>query len=402
MTASGDTEIYYDPFNTEIDKDPHPVWRRLREEAPLYYNEKHDFFALSRFDDVDKALMNWKTYRSGRGSTLEVIKANITLPPGIILMEDPPIHDLHRGLLSRVFTPRKMNALEPKIRDFCARSLDPLVGAAGFDFIADLGAEMPMRTIGMLLGIPEQDQEAIRDMFDEGMRIEEGAEYTPPADDDYMTAQGEVFADYVDWRAKHPSDDLMTELLTAEFEDETGELRRLTREEILTYIMLLAGAGNETTARLIGWTGKLLAEHPDQRRDLVDDRSLLPRAIEEILRYEAPSPVQARYVNNDVEHHGQVVREGSVMLLLNGSGNRDDREFPDADRFDIHREAGHHLSFGYGIHFCLGAALARLEGRVALDEVLNRFPEWSVDWDEAIQAHTPTVRGWEKLPVLVD
>ena len=401
MTASSDTEIYYDPFDTEIDKDPHRVWRRLRDEAPLYYNEKHDFFALSRFEDVNKALLNWDSYRSGRGSTLEIIKANITLPPGIILMEDPPIHDLHRGLLSRVFTPRKMNALEPKVRDFCARSLDPLVGAGGFDFIADLGAQMPMRTIGMLLGIPEQDQEAIRDMLDEGMRIEEGEEFVPPASDDYMTAAGDMFADYVDWRADHPSDDLMTELLNAEFEDETGELRRLTREEILTYIMLLAGAGNETTTRLIGWTGKLLAEHPDQRQHLVEDRSLLPRAIEEILRYEAPSPVQARHVQQDVEHHGQVVREGSVMLLLNGSANRDDREFPDADRFNIHREAGHHVSFGYGIHFCLGAALARLEGRVALDEVLNRFPEWSVDWDGAIQAHTPTVRGWEKLPVVV-
>jgi cytochrome P450 len=402
VTTPSDSELYYDPFDTEIDKDPHSVWRRLREEAPLYYNEKHDFFALSRYDDVNRALLNWDTYRSGRGSTLEIIKANITLPPGIILMEDPPIHDLHRGLLSRVFTPRKMNALEPKVRDFCARSLDPLVGAGGFDFIGDLGAQMPMRTIGMLLGIPEQDQEAIRDMLDEGMRIEEGQEYTPPADDDFMTSGGEMFADYVDWRAQHPSDDLMTELLTAEFEDETGELRRLTREEILTYIMLLAGAGNETTTRLIGWTGKLLAEHPDQRQDLVEDRSLLSRAIEEILRYEAPSPVQARHVQQDVEHHGRVVREGSVMLLINGSANRDDREFPDADQFNIHREAGHHVSFGYGIHFCLGAALARLEGRVALDEVLNRFPEWSVDWDGAVQAHTPTVRGWEKLPVIVN
>jgi cytochrome P450 len=401
MTASNDTDLYYDPFDTEIDKDPHPVWRRLREEAPLYYNEKHDFFALSRFDDVDKALMNWDVYRSGRGSTLEIIKANITLPPGIILMEDPPIHDLHRGLLSRVFTPRKMNALEPKVREFCERSLDPLVGSGGFDFIADLGAQMPMRTIGMLLGIPEQDQEAIRDRLDEGMRIEEGEEYAPPMDDDFMAAGGEMFAEYVDWRAQHPSDDLMTELLNAEFEDETGMTRRLSREEILTYIVLLAGAGNETTTRLIGWAGKLLAEHPDQRRNLVDDRSLLPQAIEEILRFEAPSPVQARTVNHDVEHHGRVVREGNVMVLLNGSANRDNRQFPDGDRFDIHRETTHHLSFGYGIHFCLGAALARLEGRVAIDEVLNRFPEWSVDWDGAVQAHTPTVRGWEKLPVVI-
>ena len=187
--------------------------------------------------------------------------------------------------------------------------------------------------------------------------------------------------------------------LNAELEDETSTRRRLTREEILLYVNLIAGAGNETTTRLIGWTGKVLAEHPDQRAELVGDRSLIPNAIEELLRYEAPSPVQARYVARDVEHYGQTVREGSVMVLLNGSANRDDRRFPDGDRFDIHREIGHHLSFGYGTHFCLGAALARLEGRVALDEVLRRFPEWEVDWDNAKMARTSTVRGWESLPV---
>jgi cytochrome P450 len=396
---TSDRDLYYDPFDIEIDKDPHPVWRRMRDEAPLYYNEKHDFYALSRFDDVERGLIDWDTYRSGRGSTLEIIKANVDLPPGMILMEDPPIHDVHRGLLSRVFTPKKMNALEPKVREFCARTLDPLVGAGRFDFITDLGAVMPMRTIGMLLGIPEQDQEAIRDRLDDGLRINEGQEYEPAAPD-FMMKGGDMFADYIDWRAAHPSDDLMTELLTAECEDETGTRRRLTRTETLTYVMLLAGAGNETTTRLIGWTGKLLAEHPDQRRELVADRALVPNAIEEILRYEAPSPVQARVVARDVEHHDQTVREGSVMVLLNGSANRDDRQFGDGDRFDIHRDIGHHLSFGYGIHFCLGAALARLEGRIALDEVLNRFPEWDVDWDGAEQAHTPTVRGWHKLPVV--
>ena len=163
---------------------------------------------------------------------------------------------------------------------------------------------------------------------------------------------------------------------------------------------LLAGAGNETTTRLIGWTGKLLGDHADQRHELVEDRSLIPNAIEELLRYEAPSPVQARYVAHDVEHYGQKVPEGSVMLLINGSANRDERQFPDGDRFDIHREIAHHVSFGYGLHFCLGAALARLEGRVALDEVLKRFPDWEVDWEHAVQARTSTVRGWESLPVL--
>ncbi len=192
----------------------------------------------------------------------------------------------------------------------------------------------------------------------------------------------------------------MTELLQAEFEDETGTTRRLSREEVLGYVNLIAAAGNETTTRLIGWTGKVLAEHPDQRQQLVDDRSLVPDAIEELLRYEAPSPVQARYVTEDVELHGQVVPEGSVIVLLNGSGNRDDRKFADGDSFDITRKIDHHLSFGYGLHFCLGAALARLEGRVALDEVLQRFPAWEVDWDNAVQARTSTVRGWERLPVI--
>ncbi len=400
MTLTNDSDIYYDPYDFEIDANPYPLWKRMREEAPLYYNEKHDFFAVTRFDDVERGLKDWDTYRSGRGSVLEFIKANLEtgfeMPSGVILMEDPPIHDLHRGLLSRVFTPKKMNALEPKVRAFCARNLDPLVGTGQFDFIKDLGAQMPMRTIGMLLGIPEQDQEAIRDQLDESLRLEEGQEVQVNIDD---LLGGEAFGDYIDWRAGNPSDDLMTELLNAEFDDETGTTRRLTRQEILTYVSLLAGAGNETTTRLIGWTGKLLAEHPDQRAQLVKDRTLVPKAIEEILRYEAPSPVQARYVSRDVEHQGQTIAEGSIMLLLNGSGNRDDRQFPDGDTFDIHRNITHHLSFGYGLHFCLGAALARLEGRVALDEVLNRFPTWDVDWDNAQQARTSTVRGWERLPV---
>ncbi|MGH9273303.1 MAG: cytochrome P450, partial [Acidimicrobiales bacterium] len=246
--------------------------------------------------------------------------------------------------------------------------------------------------------IPEQDQEAIRDRIDKGLKLEEG---TMPDMSMYDTKdQGQVFAEYIDWRADHPSDDLMTELLQAEYEDVDGVRRRLSREEVLGYVNLLAGAGNETTTRLIGWTGKVLAEHPDQRRRLVEDRSLIPNAIEEILRFEPPSPVQARYVTQDVELHGQTVPAGSVMLLLTGSANRDDRKFPEGDQLDITRKIDHHLSFGYGTHFCLGAAPARLEGRVALDEVLQRFPSWEIDWENAVQARTSTVRGWERLPVV--
>jgi cytochrome P450 len=395
MSAPGTTDVYYDPFDFQIDADPYPVWRRLRDEQPLYYNERYDFFAVSRFADVERGLVDWHRYPSSRGTLLELIKGGVEIPPGTIIFEDPPAHSLHRGLLSRVFTPRKMNAIEPKVREFCARALDPLVGAGGFDFIRDLGAQMPMRTIGMLLGIPEQDQEAIRDRIDDGLRLEEG---TMPDID--LSDQASAFEEYIDWRAEHPSDDLMTELLRAEYEDTEGTRRRLTRAEVIGYVNLLAAAGNETTTRLIGWTGKVLADHPDQRRDLVEDRSLIPNAIEELLRFEPPSPVQARYVTTDVEHDGQVVPEGSVMLLLNASANRDERKFPDGERFDVRRKIDHHLSFGYGIHFCLGAALARLEGRVALDEVLKRFPSWEIDWDNAVQARTSTVRGWESLPVV--
>jgi cytochrome P450 len=391
------TDVSYDPYDIAVNADPYPVFRRLREEMPLYYNEQYDFFAVSRYDDVERGLKDRETYISGRGAILELIKADIQMPPGVIIFEDPPIHTMHRGLLSRVFTPKKMNALEPRIREFCAASLDPLVGAGGFDFVADLGAQMPMRVIGMLLGIPEQDQEAIRDHVDASLRTEAGEPMTSSVD---AILSGAIFADYIDWRAEHPSDDLMTELLNAEFVDETRTTRRLTREEILTYVTVIAGAGNETTTRLIGWAGKVLAEHPDQRRELADDLSLIPNAIEELLRFEPPAPHVARYVARDVRHYGDTVPEGNVMLFLVGAANRDDRRYGNGDAFDIHRHLGQHLTFGFGTHFCLGAALARLEGRVAIEEVVKRFPEWDVDLDNAKLSPTSTVRGWETLPVV--
>ncbi len=391
-----DADVYYDPYDFEIDSNPYPVWKRLRAERPLYYNERYDFYALSRFDDVKRGSLEWKTYSSARGTVLELIKSGIEIP-GSIIFEDPPGHDVHRGILSRVFTPRKVGALEPKVREFCARSLDPLVGAGEFDFIRDLGAQMPMRTIGMLLGIPEDDQEAIRERIDEGLRLEEGS---MPDTSHYEGAeQANAFADYIDWRADHPSDDIMTELLRAEFEDVDGVRRRLSRSEVLSFVNLLAAAGNETTTRLIGWTGKVLADHPDQLREVHEQRELVPNTVEEVLRFESPSPVQARFVTQDAEHHGQTVPQGSAIIFLTASANRDERKFPDADRFDIHRKIDQHVAFGYGLHFCLGAALARLEGQIALDEVLRRFSSWEVDWDNAIQARTSTVRGWERLPV---
>jgi cytochrome P450 len=210
-----------------------------------------------------------------------------------------------------------------------------------------------------------------------------------------------MFADYVAWRAEHRSDDLMTQLLTAEFEDEHGETRTLTSQEVLTYTAVLAGAGNETTGRLIGWLAKVLAEHPDQRRAVAEDRSLIPRVIDETLRYEPTGHATARYVMRDVECHGTTIPAGSAILPLMASANRDPRRYPDADVYDIRREDTQHLTFGFGLHYCLGANLARLEGRVALDELLNRFPEWDVDREGMRLAPTSTVRGWERLPLVL-
>ena len=386
--------VHWDPYDPKYFANPYPTFRRLREEAPLYYNEQYDFYAVSRYEDVERGLADRDTFISGRGGVLEFIKSNTPVPPGVFIFEDPPLHTIHRGLLTRIFTPAKMAALEPLIREYCAKALDPLVEGGRFDFVADLGAQMPMRVIGMLLGIPEEDQQAVRERADARLATEVGK----PMDLTNHSFVGEGFDEYLDWRTKNPSDDLMTQLLTVEFVDEKGATRRLTRDEVLIFCNILAGAGNETTNRLIGWTGKVLAEHPDQRRQIYENRALIPQAIEEILRYEPPGPSIGRYVARDVELHGTKVPEGSAMLFLAASANRDERRIPDAERFDIHRKRGAHLTFGHGFHVCLGNALARVEGRVALDELLNRFPEWDVDLENAHLSSTSTVRGWETLP----
>ncbi|HWC84727.1 MAG TPA: cytochrome P450 [Pseudonocardiaceae bacterium] len=390
--------VDWSPYDLGLTADPYPTYRRLREESPLYYNAEHDFYAVSRFADCERGLPDWRTFSSARGGILEFIKSGIEIPPGTLIFEDPSSHDIHRKLLSGVFTMRRISALENQVRDYCARTLDPLVGADRFDLIGEVGAQLPMRVIGMLLGIPETDQEALRDSADDSLRTEDG---TGMDIRQGAVLTNEMFADYIDWRRDHPAGDVMTDLLTAEFVDEHGVRRTLTREEVLTYVTVVAGAGNETTGRLIGWIGSVLAKHPEQRREIVDDPALIPGALEEILRYEPPGPFIARYVTADVEFHGQTVPQGSAILFIAASANRDERRYPEPDTFDIHRKVGHQLTFGMGVHFCLGAALARLEGRVALEEILRRFPKWDVDWDNAKLAQTSTVRGWETLPIII-
>jgi cytochrome P450 len=314
------------------------------------------------------------------------------------MWEDPPLHTTHRGLMSRVFTPKRMALLEDQVRAACVRCLDPLVGSEGFDVVTELASMLPMRVIGMLLGIPEADQEAVRDKTDRDLRTRPGQ---PMVISQSEVVTGEMFAEYVEWRSTHPSDDLMTMLLNAEFEDESGVTRTLTRQEVLTYTSVLAGAGNETTGRLIGWLAKVLADHPDQRRLVVEDRSLIPNVIEETLRFEPTGHASARFVTEDVDYDGTTLPAGSAVLLLMASANRDPRRFEDPDVYDVRRQDVVHLTFGYGLHFCLGAHLARLEGRVALDELLNRWPEWDVDDSGMKLASTSTVRGWERMPIIV-
>jgi cytochrome P450 len=397
-TAPTASDVYYDPYDVDINADPYPIYARLRDEAPIYHNEKYDFWMLTRYADLVEALTNWEVFTSTRSDILDVIRSGYDLPGGVIMFEDPPTHTMHRGLLFRVFSPRRMAELEDQIRQYCIDCLDPLVGSSKFDIVKELATMLPMKVIGMLLGIPEQDQVAVRNNTDDNLRTKPGK---PMEIKQEAIASGTMFEEYIEWRAEHPSDDLMTQLLNAEFEDELGRIRTLTRQEVSTYTAVLAGAGNETTGRLIGWLTKVLAENPDQRRAVFEDRSLIPKVIDETLRFEPTGHAIARYVTQDIDYYGTTVPAGSSILLSIAAANRDPRRYTNPDAFDITRTDITHLTFGRGLHFCLGASLARLEGRVALDEMLNRFPEWDVDYNGMSLFPTSTVRGWESMPVIL-
>jgi cytochrome P450 len=397
-------DLYWDPFDFELHVNPHPLWRRMREEAPLYRNDRHDFWALSRFQDVLDVLVDWRTYTSTHGIVLEMIQDGRNELTEGMLHEDPPLHDIHRRMLSRAFTPRAIQSVEDRVRSHAVRLLDDKMGSGGFDFVEDVGARVPAMVIAALLGTPDSDVEHLRHLNDALLAFGEDQQFDKEVFDKASRTLGEYFTEQVRLRRKDPKDDMMSALVTMEFTDEHGETRQLTDLEAVQYIYLLSNAGMETSARFSGWVGSVLALYPDQRAKLVERPDLIPNAFDEILRYESTGVAIARVTTKDVTWHGQVVPEGSPLVLCMASTGRDQRQYPDPDpdTLDVERKVERQLAFGFGVHVCMGAALARMEGRILMEETLKRFPEWDVDWDNTEIVHTgSSVRGYSRLPITV-
>ena len=331
-------DVNFDMYDREIYASPYAIYRRLRDEAPLYYNEAYKFYAVSRFDDVSRVLSERDQFISGKGGVYNVVIAGIDMPAGLFIFEDPPGHTIHRALVSRLFTPRAVSRIEPQIRELFSQVTKSVAGESRFDFMRDYAHKLPIRVIGMLLGLPESDHAQLQAVFHRNMN--QNTAETDGAALDGIIETAAWFTEYLDWRAEHPTDDLMTQLLNLEFEDETGTTRVLRRDELVTYLTLITGAGSDTTATAIGWAASVLSDHPDQRRMLREDPSLLGNAVEEVLRFEPPSYHIARTVAEDVEIQGETVPEGSIIVTLPAAANRDERHYPDGDVFDITRTPG--------------------------------------------------------------
>jgi cytochrome P450 len=400
-------EPYYDPYDYEVDANAQAVWKRLRDEAPLYWNDKYEFFALSRFDDVLPAMLDTTRFSSAHMTVLEMMGPEKN-SGGMMIFMDPPEHTNLRKLVSRAFTPRAINGLEDRVRRLCAGYLDQFVGAGGFDYVDQFAGLVPPAVILALMGFPEEAADEWRQGIDQMFHMEESEQgFTDGRTPEEIVAERQmtgstvfdVLPGLLAERRREPQDDMISVLVHSDLEELDGSTRKLTNEEIGSFVTLLSIAGTETVARLLSWAAVLLARNPEQRQILVDDPGVIPNGIEEMLRYEAPSPVNARWVNVDLEYYGQAVPKDSKLILLNGSADRDERHFDNPDVFDVRRKIDRHTAFGYGTHFCVGAALARLESRIALEETLQRFPTWDIDETELEWVHTSTVRGFANVPI---
>jgi cytochrome P450 len=393
------TSVNFDMYDRGIYRSPYDTYRRLRDEAPVYYNETYDFYAVSRHEDLVRVLGDRETFISGKGGVYELLRNPMELPPGLFIFEDPPVHTMHRSIVSRLFTPRAVSGLHEQIRVLLAEIVDGLAERDSFDFTKEFALRLPVQVIGMLVGVPKEDQASLLETFQKNM-------HETSDDPEHQALEGILdaakwFNEYLDWREKNPADDVMTQLLNHEFEDESGTTRTLGREEIVTYLTLITSAGSDTTATAISWAGSILSDHPDQRRELVADPSLIPGAVEEVLRFESPAYQNARWATKDVEFEGGMIPKDSIVVMLPGAANHDDRKFEDPERFDVHRPPSQILTFGFGPHFCLGANLARMETRLALEAILLRIPEWTVDYEKAALTGGIDTRGWATLPVTV-
>jgi cytochrome P450 len=392
--------MLYDPYSRAIQEDPFPTYHYFLEHEPCTYNPTMDFYALFRFEDVWEATLDWKTYSSSLGPTLE----NRGQIPGelfSIIGMDPPRHTRMRNLVSRGFTPKRIAALEDDVRRLAAHHLEPLRGEKRFDLQQAFSVKLPMDVISVLLGIPEADRDWYRHTVDRGLERDPDTGQPSLENLDLLGKSRAYVLELLAERRKHPREDLISVLAEAEYTEPDGRTLRLSDDEVAAFTTLLAGAGAETTAKLIGNMVVYLCGHPDQRSWVFEDAAArLPGAIEEVLRYDAPSQFQGRVAMCDVKIHGVTIPEGARVALVTGAACRDPREFPDPDRLDVRRAPARSLYFGHGQHVCIGKSLARLEARVALEELALRWPEWQVDEAGLTRTYQAHVRGFHKVPLV--
>jgi cytochrome P450 len=386
--------MQYDPTDWQTQIDPYPTYAWLREHAPVYQNEKMGFWALSRFEDVWDAHIDYETFSSAWGQTLE--KTLTPLP--LMISMDPPKHTRVRQLVSKVFTPRRVAELEPTVREITRRRLEGLEPGDQIDLFERLASSMPMDVISAMLGVPAADRDHIRQQTNIAMHRESNSLEIPPVALGAQAQVAQYFVGFIRERQKDPQDDLISALISADLRDvETNQMTRLSFEELLGFCILLAG--HETTARLICNSAVTLFRHPDQRAAIASDPRLMPNAVEELLRVDPPSQVQGRWSVKPWTRHGVTIPADVRVLLLTGAAHRDERQFREPDRFDIHRKLDRTVHFGQGHHLCIGKSLARQECRVAFEEILARFPDYEVDESQLEWSHNNNVRGYSKVPM---
>jgi cytochrome P450 len=390
--------VEYNPFARETQINPYPVYQWMRDEAPVYHNPGVGFYALSRFDDVLQAHLDTKRFLSGHGVTIEDTGASVDL----LITKDEPEHTWHRKLVSRVFTPRAIADLEAAVRSVAAEALDNARERGEMEIIGELSGYLPMAIIAEMLGLPVEIRTRLRELSDRALaRPDTGVAETPPdaleASRDMTMLLLEVVADIV----RDPGDDIASMLLQTQVTDGDGNQFSLSQEQVAVRLLELAFAGHETTAKLIANGVVALAWYPDHRAELVEHPELVPQAVEEMLRWDAPSHYQGRWVEKNVELHGVTIPADSRVILVTGAAQHDERVFDEPELFDIHRDVERHVGFGFGAHLCVGAALARLETRITFEELLARYPRYEIG-APIVRAYSSNVRGLARLPIVLE